>query len=31
MFGYNTLIMGVDKDDVYRKGYINLTKFVSDF
>lgn len=31
MFGYDTLIMCVDRDDKYRKGYINLTKFVNDF
>ena len=31
MFGYDTLIMCVDKEDKYRKGYINLTKFASDF
>ena len=23
--------MAVDKDDIYRKGYINLTKFTNDF
>lgn len=31
MFGYDTLIMCVDKEDKYRKGYINLTKFTNDF
>ncbi len=31
MLGYSTLIMAIDKDDKYRKGYINLTKFVNDF
>ena len=31
MLGYSTLIMSVDKDEKYRKGYINLTKFVNDF
>ncbi len=31
MLGYSTLIMAVDKDDKYQKGYINLTKFVNDF
>ena len=31
MFGYDTLIMCVDKDDKYRKGYINITKFSNDF
>ena len=31
VLGYSTLIMSVDKDDKYRKGYINLTKFVNDF
>ena len=31
MLGYSTLIMAVDKDDKFKKGYINLTKFVNDF
>ncbi len=31
MFGYNTFIMCVDKNDIYRKGYINITKLASDF
>lgn len=31
MLGYSTFIMCTDKEDKYKKGFINLTKFVNDF
>ena len=31
ILGYSTLIMAIDKEDKFRKGYINITKFVNDF
>lgn len=31
ILGYSTLIIAVDKDKKFKKGYKNLTKFVAEF